>query len=169
MKILLADHDKNRLDVLYGYIAEIFPEGEITAEPDSLMAGKICFYEAFDIAFADLDDRRLDGLKMRDFVRRSNPKARFYLCGSPRDLYEWDVIDEDGNVCEDGIDGVVPYPVTKDKLLKVMNLSGSLSPPGRTYGTELDDCLLQQAAGGSGINEIHSESEIFNIDKMKEI
>ena len=166
MKILLSDHDKERLDVLSGYMAEIFPEGEITAETDSLMAGKICFNEAFDIAFADLDDRRLDGLKMRDFVRRSNPKAKFYLCGSTHDLYEWDVIDEDGNVCEDGIDGTISYPVTKEKLLQLLNVRRAISLADRASGTELDDSLLQQEAGGCNINEFHSESEIFNTDKL---
>ena len=166
MKILLSDHDKNRLDVLSGYIAEIFPEGEITAETDSLMAGKICFNEAFDIAFADLDDRRLDGLKMRDFVRRSNPKAKFYLRGNPRDLYEWDVIDEDGNVCEDGIDGTISYPVTKEKLLQLLNVRRAVILADRTAGTELDDSLLQQAAGGCNSEESHSQNKLFNTDKL---
>lgn len=109
MKFLFADSNKNRLDELCRNIAKLFPEGEITAETDSLMAGKDCFSKAFDVVFADLDDRRLDGLKMKEFVRGSNPRAKFFLCGNEYDLYDWNIIDEDGNICEDGVDGAVSY------------------------------------------------------------
>lgn len=122
MKFLISDSNKNRLDELYRNIAKLFPEGEITAETDSLMAGKDCFSKEFDVVFANLEDRRLDGLRMKEFVRRSNPMAKFFLCGNANDLYDWNIIDEDGNICEDGVDGAVCYPVTKDKLIKLMNV-----------------------------------------------
>ena len=95
-----------------------------------------------------------------------NPKAKFYLCGNPRDLYEWDVIDEDGNVCEDGIDGTISYPVTKEKLLQLLNVRRAVILADRTAGTELDDSLLQQAAGGCNSEESHSQNKLFNTDKL---
>ncbi len=33
---------------------------------------------------------------MKEFVRRSNPKAKFFLCGNARDLYDRNIVDEDG-------------------------------------------------------------------------
>ncbi len=39
---------------------------------------------------------------MKEFVRRSNPKAKFFLCGNARDLYDRNIVDEDGNISEDG-------------------------------------------------------------------
>lgn len=146
MKILIADSNKSRLDVLSAIIGEFFPNGQITAETDSLMAGKDCFSETFDVVFANLDDRRLDGLKLREFVRRSNPKAKYYLCGNEHDLYDWNIIDEEWNICEDGVDGAVSYPVTKNKIARLLNLRIFISDANCTADTEPDNGLTEQAA-----------------------
>lgn len=138
MKILIADINKNRLSELSGNLAKLIPDGEITAETDSLMAGKDCFTKAFDVVFANLDDRRLDGLKMKEFVRRSNPDAKFFLCGNTHDLYEWNIIDDDGNICEEGIDGAISFPVTKEKLIELLKAQSVISVANSAVGTELD-------------------------------
>lgn len=144
MKILAANHDKARLAKLSEYIAEIYPHDKIVTEADSLMAGKKCFSEAFDVVFANLDDRRLDGLKMKDFVRHGNPRAKYYICGNPRDLYDWNIIDENGNICEDGVDGAITYPITKEKLVSALRNITVIS----SSGVELDDTMLELAAAG---------------------
>lgn len=147
MKILASDYNKKRLDELSGCIRTVYPEGELIAETDSLMAGKKCFFEAFDIVFASLDDMRLDGVKMKDFARRCNNSAKYFICGSACDLYEWYIIDENGDVCEDGVDGTISYPVTKEKIVSALN-GRSIDVSGNS--PELDDSMLEFAAGGSG-------------------
>ena len=151
MKIMLADYDRKRLDRLTGYIRELFPNEEITAETDSLMAAKKCFSTPYDIVFASLDDRRLDGLKMESFVRHSNINAKFCICGNAADLKEWGVTDKYGNICEEGVDGAVSYPVTKEKLLAALG-SGKViafeSCKKAAADKELDDGILELAAGG---------------------
>ena len=151
MKIMLADYDRNRLDRLSEYIREIFPNDDITAETDSLMAAKNCFSTPYDIVFASLDDRRLDGLKMKGFVRHSNEQAKFCICGNAADLREWGVTDNYGNICEEGVDGAVSYPVTKEKLLAALG-AGKVIPfescIKATADKELKDDLLELAAGG---------------------
>ncbi len=152
MKILLSDYDRKRLDSLSGCIAGIFPDAQLTAETDSLMAGKDCFSKAYDIVFATLDDRRLDGLKLKEFARRSNPQVKFILCASASDLLDWSVIDEDGSICEGGVDGTVSYPVTAEKLLKALSVRKIIpfesSRTAADSTKELDDDLLLMAAGG---------------------
>lgn len=76
------------------YMAELYPDDEIAAEKDSLMAGKKCFFMPYDIVMANLNDRRLDGLKMKEFARHSNPKAKYLICGESSDLYDRSIIDE---------------------------------------------------------------------------
>ena len=105
MKIMLADYDRNRLDRLSEYIRELFPYDDITAETDSLMAAKNCFSTPYDIVFASLDDRRLDGLKMKGFVRHSNAQAKFCICGNAADLREWGVTDNYGNITHKTLTG----------------------------------------------------------------
>ncbi|MGN1089831.1 MAG: hypothetical protein ACI4Q6_05465, partial [Huintestinicola sp.] len=121
------------------------PLDKIVAEADSLMAGKKCFFEAFDIVFANLNDRRLDGIKMKDFARHCNPCAKYYICGEQGELYEWNVIDEHGYICEDGVDGAVTYPVTKEKIISALR---SITVTSSKCGIELDDDMLELAAAG---------------------
>ena len=151
MKIMLADYDRRRLDRLTEYIRELFPNEEIAAETDSLMAAKNCFSSPYDIVFASLDDRRLDGLKMKGFVRHSNMQAKFCICGNAADLREWGITDKYGNICEEGVDGAVSYPITKEKLLAALG-SGKIIPFESCIKTaadkELKDSLLELAAGG---------------------
>ena len=147
MKILATDYDRVRLAKLSGYLSEIYPHDIIVTEADSLMAGKKCFFEAFDIVFANLNDRRLDGLKMKDFARHCNPCAKYYICGDPGELYEWNVIDEQGNICEDGVDGAVTFPVTREKIVSALR---NITVTSSNSGVELDDDMLELAAAGCG-------------------
>ena len=145
MKILATDYDRVRLAKLSGCLAEIYPHDKIVTEADSLMAGKKCFFEAFDIVFANLNDRRLDGLKMKDFARHCNPFAKYYICGDPGELYEWNIIDEQGNIFEDGVDGAITYPITKEKIVSALR---NITVTSSKCGVELDDDMLELAAAG---------------------
>lgn len=148
MRILVSDYNKKRLDELSEYIKEFYPDDELIVETDSLMTAKRCFFEAFDVVFANLDDRRLDGVKMKDFVRHCSFDAKYFICGNLRDLCDWNVIDESGNICEEGVDGAIAYPVTKEKIMKALNKWNISAAGSNDSGMMLDDEMLGFAAGG---------------------
>ncbi|MGN0648825.1 MAG: hypothetical protein ACI4KM_00165 [Oscillospiraceae bacterium] len=117
------------------------------------MAGKTCFLEPYDIVLANLNDRRLDGLKMKEFARHSNPKAKYIICGETSELYERKIIDAFGNIRADSADGVIAYPVTKEKLLEALGLKTIVScknhfPENGAANGELEDDELEYVAAG---------------------
>ena len=151
MRILLVDYDLNRLKKLSDYMVELYPDDIIISEKDSLMAGKKCFFNPYDIVLSNLTDRRLDGRKMKEFARHANPEAKYIICGDTSDLYEWGITDEFGNICEDGIDGVVAYPVTKEKLMKTLGLKNNITMKSsipKNANSEISDDELEYVAGG---------------------
>ena len=109
MVILAVDGQADRLRPLEEQLRQIFPKDTVLAETDPLMAGKYVFFHPVDLVLAELNMRRADGLKIRDFVRYANAQARVYLMGSQDDFYDWDLLDEEGAICAPGLDGPVSY------------------------------------------------------------
>ena len=120
MTVFATDCISERLEELKKCLTEIYPQTEIITENDPLMAGKYCFLNHVDIVFADLDNRRIEGLQMEKFVHHSNPEAKFYLTGEMQDFLDWDIIDDEGRLCVDGVSGVISYPVTTEKIKKAL-------------------------------------------------
>lgn len=116
MIILAVDDDSERLDSLKSCLLEAFPDADIVAENDPLMAGKYCFSHAVDIAFSGLYLKRLDGIKLEQFVHHSNPDARMYLTGTPEDYEKWKVLSQRKTVRERKITDMVTYPITPEQL-----------------------------------------------------
>ena len=120
MKFLISNCQKSHLQEISNALKNIYPDSEIICQSDSIMAAKICFFEKFDTIFSSLDDIRIDGIEMLNFTKNVNENARFILCGEREILYDWNIIDEQDNPCEEGVDGVLTLPYTFEKIKKLV-------------------------------------------------
>ena len=123
MVILAVDGQADRLRPLEEQLRQIFPKDTVLAETDPLMAGKYVFFHPVDLVLAELNMRRVDGLKIRDFVRYANAQARVYLMGSQDDFYDWDLLDEEGAICAPGLDGLLFRPITMEQLKSTLKIA----------------------------------------------
>lgn len=116
MTILVVTQMPEQLQLMEKHLKSWFPGSEIRIETDPLMAGKYSASHKVDILIAELCMKRMDGLKMKEFVHHFWPEARVYLTGKREHFWEWNMTDEHGHIFEEGIEGVIFHPVTEEKL-----------------------------------------------------
>lgn len=109
MTILAVDDSCERLNSLAQLLRRTFPEHAVIAQKDPLAAGKYSFNNPVDMLFAAIRMPRLDGMKLVEFVRHSNPKASVFLIAEHKS-------DAAGGLWADELDGLLAYPVTETLL-----------------------------------------------------
>lgn len=114
MKIMTVGNHAAVLKELGKELSEIFPESEIIAETDALMAGKYAFNHAVDMVFAETDMKRMNGLQLIQFVRHEHPGIKSFLIGSDEDFSESFLI-----VSED-VTGILTYPFSENAIRDVL-------------------------------------------------
>lgn len=117
MKIMTVGSHIAVLKELCEELAEIFPDGDIIQETDTLMAGKYAFNNEVDMVFAETDMKRMNGLQLIQFVRHEHPDVKSYLIGSDKDFMDSFLI-----VSED-VTGILTYPFTKKTIRNVLKVS----------------------------------------------
>ena len=109
MTILAVDDSALRLHDIVRLLHDIFPDDTVIAESDALAAGKFGFNHSVDVIFAAAEMPRLDGCKLMEFIRHTNPDAMAFL------LLESDGALYCGPWTEEA-DGLLYFPITTTKL-----------------------------------------------------
>ena len=109
MVILAVDDDLRRLERTKEQLQSILPAETVVAESNALTAAKFAFNHPVDILVTAVEMARLDGLKLMEFARHTNPKAAVFLLVDADD-------DFNGGLWADEVDGVLYDPVTRERL-----------------------------------------------------
>lgn len=121
MTVVIVDNSIERLDALAESIRELFPNAQIESENDPYEAGKYCMFHPADMLFTELEPSEMDALQLERFVRHTNPNIKVYITGKLQSLYDWEIIDENGTLLINNINGVISYPITPEKLKAVLD------------------------------------------------
>ncbi|MDD5952297.1 MAG: bacteriocin [Oscillospiraceae bacterium] len=120
MMILIVDDETERLAKTTKLTKILFPDAEILAEHDPLMAGKYALFHPVDVLISALRMHRADGLVMKRMVRYANENAKVYLMGTMEHFDQWNLVDLVGKLDYPGVDGLLVYPITQESLEKVL-------------------------------------------------
>ena len=109
MNILLVEPSIKRLRSIALLMQAVSPDSLVMSTADPLMAAKYAFSNTVDVLFAELNMKRMSGLKLSEFVRDKSPDAQTFLIASREELAD----------CPESFDcGVHPLalPITEESL-----------------------------------------------------
>lgn len=116
MTILAVCNDDKMLKHYAKQLRQAFGGAVIVSQPDPLMAGRYSFFHPVDLLVANLKMRRMDGVDMGRFVRRTNPGARVYLITVPEELERY------GTPGDEEVDGLLFRPVTEETFHSLLDM-----------------------------------------------
>lgn len=85
MTILVVDWDTKRLINTELLVRNIYPQDEILAYTDPLLAAQYSCNHMVEVVVAAWEMRRMNGLQMAEFVRKFRPRAQIYLTACPQE------------------------------------------------------------------------------------
>lgn len=113
MKILTVSNRLTVLSELNECLSALYPEADIIAETDPLMAGKYVFNNPVDMVFADVNMKRMTGLQLIQFIRHEHADTLAYLMGTGEEISDLLTM----TALED-VRGVLIYPFSEASFIK---------------------------------------------------
>ena len=111
MTILAVDNSAEALASLGERLSHAFPGDFIRLERDPLAAAKYSYTHPVDVLLAAPETRPMNGWKLCEFVRRTNPRAILLM------IAETDALD---CLCADPADGLLPQRTSADDLRRAV-------------------------------------------------